>query len=124
VTASRSSSIFSVIQLRLFVRRSPRTSKGKRANAFFVIRILYKHRKKPFPPVEVRVFFIYKGDGRNVHVQTKGCMFYCDLFHTLNLSRFKGKCNKLTLLSQIRHTLDVYPLREAERTRSSANCFM
>ena len=30
VTASRSSSIFSVILLRWFVRRSPKTSKGKR----------------------------------------------------------------------------------------------
>ncbi len=51
-------------------------------------------------------------------------MFYCDLFHTLNLSRLKGKCNKLTLLSQIRHTLDVYPLREAKRPRSSTIFFM
>ena len=51
-------------------------------------------------------------------------MFYCDLFHTLNLSRLKGKCNILTLLSQIRHTLDVYPLREAKRPRSSTIFFM
>ncbi len=47
----------------------------------------------------------YKGDGRNVHVQTKGCMLSCDLFHTLTLARSSNKFNTLCFNSQIRQTL-------------------
>lgn len=55
---------------------------------------LVQKRKRLFLREE-KAFSIYKGDGRNVHVQTKGCMLSCDLFHTLTLSRPNMKYNIL-----------------------------
>lgn len=50
----------------------------------------------------------HKGDGRNVHVQTKGCMFVCDLFHIYTLARIHSYINVSRLYSQSCHIVSGY----------------
>jgi len=56
--------------------------------------IAFVENKKRAPTPGGEWMLFYKGNGRNVHVQTKGgvCLV-CDLFHILTLSRNNSNSN-------------------------------